>query len=165
MEQCYSSNLQIPEEEGISEFINDCPMHNLTPEQRMALESELMVEGVTLAIAQMQTGIAPGPTNIPIELFRKLPRHVVASFHATYKAALENGVLSEDQQAVTIAFLPKEGISYNKYEPYRPLSLINADTTILANALATRLGAVILDLIHPDQNGFMSGGTTKLNVR
>lgn len=48
---------------------------------------------------------------------------------------------------------------------YRPVSLINLDTKILAKILALRLEVCLSTLIHPDQVGFGKGRSSADNLR
>lgn len=47
---------------------------------------------------------------------------------------------------------------------YRPISLLNLDTKLLAKILAPRLQEHIGDLVHPDQTGFIKGRETRENT-
>lgn len=47
---------------------------------------------------------------------------------------------------------------------YRPISLLNCETILLAKALATRLNQVIISLVHLNQTGFMPGKSTYINL-
>jgi Reverse transcriptase (RNA-dependent DNA polymerase) len=40
---------------------------------------------------------------------------------------------------------------------YRPITILNTDYKIMTRALTTRISSVVLNLIHPDQAGFMKG--------
>ena len=41
---------------------------------------------------------------------------------------------------------------------WRPITLLGVDYKLLTKSLAERLKAVLPNLIHPDQNGFVPGG-------
>lgn len=53
--------------------------------------------------------------------------------------------------------LPKVGKDSQCCASYRPISLLNSDTKLLAKILALRLQDHIVKLIHPDQTGYMKG--------
>ncbi|KAF1331476.1 putative Pollike protein, partial [Globisporangium splendens] len=48
---------------------------------------------------------------------------------------------------------------------YRPIALVQVDVKVLSKALTYRLQQVILDLIHPDQKGFVKGRSIHHHVR
>jgi len=61
------------------------------------------------------------------------------------------------QQRGIITLLPKEDGSLLDLHKWRPVTLLNVDSKIAAKAVAKRLQAVLLNLIHPDQTGFVKG--------
>lgn len=48
---------------------------------------------------------------------------------------------------------------------YRPVSLINVDSKILAKVLTLRLEPLISTLVKPDQTGFIKGRSSSNNIR
>ena len=56
-----------------------------------------------------------------------------------------------------ITLLEKKGKDNKLVSSYRPVSLLNTDYKILTKVLSNRLGAIVNDVIHPDQFGFIKG--------
>lgn len=77
-----------------------------------------------------------------------------------FQAALEEGRLHEDLRLATIVVIPKKGKPADTCSSYRPISLLNYETKVLAKVLATRLIPRISTLIHPDQSGFIPHRST-----
>lgn len=69
------------------------------------------------------------------------------------------------QQRGIITLLPKEDGSLLDLHKWRPVTLLNVDSKIAAKAVAKRLQAVLLNLIHPDQTGFVKGCYIGENIR
>lgn len=82
-----------------------------------------------------------------------------------YEESLTLGELPIDQRIVTIVTIHKSGKPADEAASYRPISLINSESKILAKALATRLQPHLQTLIHPDQSGFMPNRNTALSLR
>lgn len=60
------------------------------------------------------------------------------------------GDLPSSMMESTITVIPKEGKDSLNPASYRPISLLNSDTKILAKVLAARLNKVIQKLVHQD---------------
>lgn len=54
-----------------------------------------------------------------------------------------------------IALILKPGKEATERGSYRPISLLNSDTKIIANILGMRLERVLPAIIHTEQNGFV----------
>ena len=48
---------------------------------------------------------------------------------------------------------------------YRPITLLNVDTKLMAYALAQRLKLVLSKIIHSDQNGYIKNRYIGFNIR
>lgn len=68
------------------------------------------------------------------------------------------------REAMIIALL-KPHKNPEQCESYRPLSLLNTDTKILAKLLSKRLQPLMTFLVLPDQTGFITGRLTAHNTR
>lgn len=75
------------------------------------------------------------------------------------------GELPRDLCTAKITLIPKPGKPLDTWDSYRPVSLLNATTKVLAKVLANKLQCVISDQMHPDQNGFVPRRSTKLILR
>lgn len=68
---------------------------------------------------------------------------------------LKRGVLLplKRKSAVVLLYKKKLGVEPGNY---RPIALVQVDVKILSKALTYQLQHVVLDLIHPDQKGFVN---------
>lgn len=64
-----------------------------------------------------------------------------------------------------IVLLPKPGKDLMQRASYRPISLLNYDLKILTKLLDARLMKILPSPVCIDQNGFMPGKTTNINLR
>ena len=58
-----------------------------------------------------------------------------------------------------ITLLEKKAKDRIKIENWRPITLLGVDYKLLSKCLGERLKKVLPNLIHPDQNGFIPGGS------
>ena len=73
--------------------------------------------------------------------------------------------MSNSRKQATITLLEKKGKDRRFIKNWRPISLINVDVKIASKAIARRLEQILLDLIHPNQNGFIKGRSVQNGVR
>lgn len=64
-----------------------------------------------------------------------------------------------------VVLIPKPGKDPSLPESYPPFSLLQLNIKILAKIISLRLNKVILNLVHPDQIGFMPNKNTAFNLR
>lgn len=120
------------------------------------LERLFTMKEVKTAVFGLGKDKAPGPDGFPLIFFRH--------FWETIKLDLLN--LCEDfywgrenlerNNWVNIALIPKVD-SRKSPRDYRPISLINSSLKILSKILASRLSAVMNDLVDTDQSAFLKG--------
>ncbi|KAJ1090053.1 hypothetical protein NDU88_003193 [Pleurodeles waltl] len=84
---------------------------------------------------------------------------------AALRKAFEIGELPKDMRSARIVLLPKPGKPRDRGDSYRPMSPLNANVKLLAEALAIRLKKAMMTLVHPDQTGFIPGRSTALNLQ
>lgn len=82
-----------------------------------------------------------------------------------FTESFQNGTLPSSLRGALITLLPKAGKPTNKFENWRPISLLNADLKILCKILAKRIEDIIITIIGRDQNGFIRGRHGFHNVR
>lgn len=68
------------------------------------------------------------------------------------------------REALRISILKPDKVP-TQCDSYRPLSLINCDTKILAKMIANKLALLMTELVLPDQSGFVPGRATSHNLR
>lgn len=68
---------------------------------------------------------------------------------AVLSSSLAEGLLSLSCRRAILTLLPKKG-NLNDIKNWRPVSLLCSDYKLLSKVLATRLGKVLAEIIHPD---------------
>ena len=131
------------------------------PAQRC--DAPLSLNELTTAVKSTANGKTPGLDGLPKEFYSTFWDVLGPVLLDVLNASLRNGRLPTSCRQGVLCLLHKKGdptLLKNK----RPLTMITADTKILAKALALRLDRVIHDLVHPDQTGFIKGRVIHDNV-
>ncbi|XP_053575206.1 early endosome antigen 1 [Bombina bombina] len=169
---CFKSLYNLPEDLPedttyaalIESFLKELPIPTITQTQEEALNSPFKLEELLLVLKDLPLGKAPGPdgfTNYYSKKYNKiLAPHLLTLFNSISRT---NPFLSSSLTA-HISLIPKEGKDHTRVENYRPISLLNTDVKIYAKLLATRLKALLPDLIHADQVGFIPTREAKDNT-
>ena len=74
-----------------------------------------------------------------------------------YEEVFQTGSLPPSLNDALISLIPKKGRDHTDPANFRPISLINVDSKILAKVLALRLEMVLSYIKHTDQVGFIKG--------
>lgn len=146
-------------------FLQDLDFPNLSTDAIDQLDSPLTMQELTLALQNMQNNKAPGPDGFPVEFFKAFHNQLIPLLHAVYVESLSNGSLPFTLRQASISVLLKKGKDPELCTSYRPISLMNVDTKVLAKALARRLEKVLPTIISQEQTGFIKGRQLFFNVR
>ena len=137
---------------------------------------------VRKAVALSSTS-SPGPDGIPYLAWRRLGPLAVDVLHS----ALEELMAEHGQDALlevfppddmgntafneaTMVFIPKKvarevnGVRFNEPGDVRPLSVVNTDNRLMANAVRLRVEPLLAKAISPEQRGFLPGRSMLQNV-
>lgn len=117
-----------------------------------------------VAIMQMKSGKAPGSDGLPIGFYKTYLEQLLPVLKEVYMEAQELQILPGLMREALISYLLKPSKLADLCDSYRPLSLINTDTEILAKLLANRLSLLMEKLVLPDQAGFIPGRATSHNL-
>ena len=141
-------------------------------EQKISIESsreldkELTKEELKNALfTSMKEGKAPGNDGLTSGLYRAIWDKVDNLFFEATKEALEKGTLTTTQRQSIIRLIEKKGKNREEIKNWRPISLINVDTKIIAKAIANRLKKTIQDIIGKEQTGFLKNRYIGENIR
>lgn len=132
---------------------------------RDKLEADITVEEVEGAIASFAPRKSPGLDGIPSEWYTTFSGGLAPRLLRVFLTARREGRLPPSMREALVVLIHKGGKDPKECESYRPISLMNVDTKILAKVLAGRLQSVILKLVNPDQTGFIKGRCAQMNVR
>lgn len=119
------------------------------------LDSPISGDKVSLAMAQMHNGRAPGPNGYSLFYYKTFGDLLIPHFRTAYNDAGEGVFPSVDKLRAFIMVIPKEGIDPLHCQIYQTISLLNVDLKIFTKVLSMRLMELIPQLVHSDQVGFV----------
>ncbi|CAM8979776.1 unnamed protein product [Rhodiola kirilowii] len=127
----------------------------LNDDHREALERVISEEEVLNALKDCDGNKAPGPDGFNMNLFKKYWSTVRSEVLGFVREFCENGRLAKGVNKTFIALIPKSN-NPQRFDDFRPISLVNSVYKILAKCLAKRLSAILPMLISPNQSAFIT---------
>lgn len=123
------------------------------------------MEEIAATIDSLTSNTAPGLDDLT-GIFYKTYKDILApQLLEVYAEALEVGSLLPSMREAVISLLLKPGKDATSCSSYRPISLINFDSKILAKILVARLSQLLDLILSPAQSGFIPNRSTALNLR
>ena len=145
-------------------FLDALQFPPIDPELVNQLHSALTIQELNSALQNMQNNKAPGPDGFPVKFFKAFQTKLIPLLYSVYVESLSLGSLPPTLRQASISVLFKKDKDPDLCTSYRPISLMNVDTNILAKALARRLEKVLPTIISKEQTGFIKGRQLYYNV-
>ena len=122
----------------------------VSDEERMVLDKDFTPDEVRKALGKLQKKKSPGSDGLTTEFYVKFWSELEDLYFDCLKECEATGELTPSQKKGLIRVsYKKDGRMYIKH--YRPITLLNVDVKILTRTLATRMGPVMLSIIHRNQ--------------
>lgn len=151
--------------EELNTFLENIKLTELSGTASEQLDRPITAEEVLQVISTLKNNKSPGPDGYINEFYKIFQETVAPLLLNAYHHALKCGNMAPSWREATIIVIHKEGKDPTKCESYRPISLLNTDMRILTAILARRVNKIIIDIIHPDQTGFITGRYYGDNIR
>ncbi|KAI9912348.1 hypothetical protein PsorP6_005498 [Peronosclerospora sorghi] len=142
--------------ESVSRFVSDT--------DRDMPNAALTAADLANAIQHMRATSSPGMDGLTAEFYQVTPDVFGECLQVVFSDRLRRGVLLMSQRKSAVVLLHKKG-SRDETENYTPIALVPVDAKVLSKALTYRLQNVMLDLIDPDQKGFVKVRSIHQHVR
>ena len=136
-------------EEALS-HINSC----LSEDMKESLRSPITLLELELALKDMQVGKAPGPDGVIVEFYTTFWDLIGNEFLDMINSSI---VLGRHPLGVTrglLALLHKSG-DRPKLANWRPITLLNISYKLFTKVLQKCVQLVLMEIISPDQAGFL----------
>lgn len=123
----------------MQDFFRNINLPTLSDEQADFLDKAVTQEEVKNAILAMKTGKSPETDGFPVEYYKEYIDTITPIRTKVFQEAFETGSLPPSLNEALISLIPKKGRDLTYPANFRPISLINVDSKILAKVLAPRL--------------------------
>ena len=137
----------------------------LTADQRFFCEGLLSFSDCKTALLSMANNKTPGSDGLPVEFYKTFWNEIGPLVVHSLNFAYHYGCLSDEQGRATISLIPKPPKDLKFLKNWRPIALLNTDYKIGAKCIASRLKAVLNNIISPEQSGFLKGRYIGENIR
>lgn len=110
------------------QFLDQLQFPTLSEETKNDLDGKLSIQELKEALTHMNTGKAPGPDGLPIELYKRfsdklLPILLLPHLLEMYNESYRKGILPPSLRLAAISLLLKPGKAPTDMGSYRPISL------------------------------------------
>lgn len=142
---------------ALSAYQSEIDLPELSEDDQVLMDKDIKMEEIEAAIASFSPLKSPGLNSLPSEWYGMFRDMLAPRLLQVFDSAREKSRLATSIREALVVLIPKSGKDTKECNSYRPISLMNVDTKILAKVLAGRLQEVILKCINADQTGFMPG--------
>lgn len=150
---------------NIADWMARLDIPKLSNEDRDAIDADITIQEVLIAIKSFPNGKSAGPDGYGIELYKKYPGQFAPLLLRMLNHSFEAQKFPNSLYEANISLLLKEGRDEMDLTSFRPIALLNTDVKIFTKILANRLNNYITTIIHADQTGFIPGRFSFFNVR
>ncbi|CAH2276411.1 Hypothetical predicted protein [Pelobates cultripes] len=133
--------------EAIRVYLDSAELNQIDASDRDELEAPITMEELACTIKKAKTSKALG---LPLLYYKTLLLDLLPKLHSALNSILDGATLSTPFTAANITLLLKDVCA-----SYCPISVLDVDVKLLASVMAGRLAPLLLDMVKPDQTGFI----------
>lgn len=126
---------------------------------------EKVLKYVSEAIDKLKLNKSPGNDGLTTEFYKKFSNSLSPFLLQVYLESLKKGTLPSSMTQGVINLIPKPQKDHALLDNWRPISLLNNDSKILAIIFAKRIKCVLDNIIDDFQSGFMKDRLISNNIR
>lgn len=146
-------------------WLDDLQLPSLNTQQIESLNAPCTDAEIVKIIKSLKTSTAPGPDGFYSSYYKKFASLLTPNLTKLFNHILNGNHFPEEMLLANLSLIPKPPKDHSLPQNYRPISVLNNDLNIFGRMLADRLAAVITNLIHIDQTGFIPGRQIVDNIR
>ena len=142
-----------------TQFTNSTSIPKLDSKDQALCDKSITINELFETLKKFKKDKSPGLDGLTAEFYLEFWECIKMKLMEVYEESYANGTLPESMTTGVIVLLEKKGKDRMKLANWRPITLLGVDYKLLTKTLAERLKLVLPKLIHPDQNGFVPGGS------
>ena len=128
------------------------------------MEGLLTIKECENSIFKMKLNRAPGIDGLSVEFYRTFWDDLKEFMVNTFNYCYETGEMTSTQKIGIISLIHKKNNPL-LLDNYRPITLLNIDTKLIAYSLAQRIKSILPKIINSDQNGYVKNRYIGYNIR
>ena len=146
-------------DQNIESFLGTSAVNfpKLTPSDTENMEGHLTVDELTRYLKETKNNAAPGSSGFTNDFYKFFWRDLKQFIVKSVNYSFDIGTLSIQQRLGIITLLPKGSKDKRFLSNWRPLTLLNTFYKLVSGCITARIKPVLTKIIHPDQQGFVSG--------
>ena len=151
--------------EKCDQFLDTLDLPRIPNDLNENLKKPLSLDEMKEVLKTSVKGKSPGNDGLGSEFYIVFWENISEQLFESFNDGLRNGILSPSQRQAVIKLLEKKGKDKRYISNWRPISLINFDTKILAKCLAKRMKEVLPKIIKNDQTAYVANRFLGESVR
>ena len=151
--------------EKCDEFLDTLDLPRISNDANEILKKSLTINELKEVLKTSVKGKSPGNDGLGFEFYVVFWENISEQLFESFNDGLKNGILSSSQRQAVIKLLEKKGKDKRFISNWRPISLINFDTKILAKCLAKRMKEVLPKIIKNYQTAYVANRFLGESVR
>lgn len=151
--------------ESVKNYIKETKIdHKLTYTDSLSLEGKITIKECEESLYKMNLNRAPGYDGLGVEFYRTFWNEIKHLMINTFNHCYEKGEMSNTQKLGVISLIHKKD-NPQEIANYRPITLLNIDTKLMAYTIAQRIKNILPKIINNDQNGYVKNRYIGFNIR
>jgi hypothetical protein len=145
-------------------FLDTYDHPNLNQEDINHLNRSIAQNEIEAAIKSIPKKKSPGTDGVTAEFFQSFKEELIPILFKLFPKIEWERKLPNSFYETSVTLIPKPDKDTSKKDNYKPISLMNINTTIINKIMANRIQQHIRKSIHHDQDGFIPGMQGWINI-
>ena len=122
---------------------------------KVQCDRDITIEECDKALKGLANNKTPGADGIPVDFYKIFWEDLKYLILENFQLSYDKKILPKEQRKGIINLIPKQGKDIRELKNWRPITLLNSDYKILTKILANRMKEGLVEIINPDQIGYM----------